>query len=138
MASKRVFVGNLSYGVDEKRLKEYFGEVGTVVSVRIPTDESGKSRGFAFVEFDSEAEGGFAVEVFDGRRFAGREISVRPAHPKGAAKGAPREAAQPTPAASSDAGWREWDRDEDPYEETHRGRKPIRNWQRLRGTKRAL
>lgn len=134
MASKRVFVGNLSYGVDERRLKEYFGEVGNVLSVRIPTDESGKSRGFAFVEFGSETEGGFAVEVFDGRRFAGREISVRPAHAKGRA-GEPVRAA---PAAGAEGGWREWDRDEDRYEDEHRGRKPIRNWQRLRGTKRAL
>lgn len=136
MSSKRVFVGNLSYAVDEKRLKEYFGEVGNVVSARIPTDESGKSRGFAFVEFGSAEEAGFAVEVFDGRRFAGREISVRPARPKGSAppgvSTAPREQQE----------WREWDRggerEEDVYEDDHRGRKPIRNWRRLRGTKRAL
>ncbi|MDX1645233.1 MAG: RNA-binding protein [Thermoanaerobaculia bacterium] len=131
MSSKRVFVGNLSYGIDEKRLAEYFGEVGRVVSVRIPTDDSERSRGFAFVEFASAEEAGFAVQVYDGRRFAGRELKVRPAHAGGSARAEkkPARQAQIPPA---------WERDDDAYDDDHRGRKPIRDWRRLRGTKRAL
>ncbi len=131
MSSKRVFVGNLSYGIDEKKLADYFGEVGTVISVRIPTDAAGRSRGFAFVEFASGEEAGFAVQVYDGRRYAGREISVRPAHPKGTAREVKPPPQQPQLPE-------EWERDDDAYDDDHRGRKPIRDWRRLRGTKRAL
>lgn len=130
MSSKRVFVGNLAAGVDETRLAQYFGEVGTVVEVHIPTGAAGRSRGFGFVEFSTEAEAAFAVQVYAGRRFAGRELKVRPVH----LRAAPADAAV---SPREPLSWSERSHD-DTRDEERRGRKPIRDWHRLRGTKRVL
>ena len=74
----RLFVGNLSYRMSEQELKEVFEEGGrNVVEVKIVTDrETGRSRGFAFVEMGSDADATAAIESLGGREVAGRPINV--------------------------------------------------------------
>ena len=62
-----IYVGNLSYEVKEENLNEVFSDYGTVKSVHMPSDrETGRPRGFAFVEMESEAEENKAIENLDG------------------------------------------------------------------------
>src|SRR5438105_9569729 len=78
----RIFVGNLSYNTTEDQLNDLFGEVGPVESATIVTDrETGRSRGFAFVEMDTDA-GNKAIERFNGTEFQGRTINVNEARPR--------------------------------------------------------
>jgi cold-inducible RNA-binding protein len=78
----RIFVGNLSYGTTEDQLADLFSEVGPVESATIVTDrETGRSRGFAFVEMDTEA-GNKAIERFNGTEVNGRTINVNEARPR--------------------------------------------------------
>jgi RNA recognition motif-containing protein len=78
----RIFVGNLSYNTTEDQLADLFGEVGPVESATIVTDrETGRSRGFAFVEMDTDA-GNKAIERFNGTEFQGRTINVNEARPR--------------------------------------------------------
>jgi cold-inducible RNA-binding protein len=74
----RLFVGNLSYRVTEPELKQVFEEGGrNVVEVKIVTDrDTGRSRGFAFVEMGSDAEATGAIESLSGREIAGRPINI--------------------------------------------------------------
>jgi len=76
-----IFVGNLSFDVTEEDLTDVFGEY--VKRAKIPTDrETGKKRGFAFVEMSSEAEEAAAIEELDGAEWFGREIRVNAAKPR--------------------------------------------------------
>jgi RNA recognition motif-containing protein len=78
----RIFVGNLSYQTTEDQLADLFSEAGPVESATIVTDrETGRSRGFAFVEMDQDA-GGKAIERFNGAEFNGRTINVNEARPR--------------------------------------------------------
>lgn len=78
-----VFIGNLSYEVSPDDLKQVFAEYGTVKSVRLPTDrETGRVRGFAFVEMESEAEETAAIEALDGAEWIGRNLKVSKARPR--------------------------------------------------------
>jgi len=78
-----VFVGNLPYEVSQDDLKEVFAEYGIVKSVRLPTDrETGRVRGFAFVEMNSEAEEESAIETLDGAEWMGRNLKVSKARPR--------------------------------------------------------
>jgi RNA recognition motif-containing protein len=78
----RIFVGNLSYQTTEDQLSDLFGQVGSVESATIVTDrETGRSRGFAFVEMDRDA-GQQAIERFNGSEFNGRTINVNEARPR--------------------------------------------------------
>jgi len=78
----RIFVGNLSYSTTEDQLADLFSEVGQVESATIVTDrDTGRSRGFAFVEMDSEA-GAKAIEKFNGYELNGRTINVNEARPR--------------------------------------------------------
>jgi cold-inducible RNA-binding protein len=74
----RLFVGNLSYRVTEPELKEVFEEGGRqVVEVKIVTDrDTGRSRGFAFVEMSNDQDATAAIETLSGREVAGRAINV--------------------------------------------------------------
>src|SRR4051794_17400044 len=74
----RLYVGNLSYNVTEPELREVFAEGGrNVVEVKIVMDrESGRPRGFAFVEMGSSEEASAAIETLSGRAVQGRPISV--------------------------------------------------------------
>ncbi|QOV21763.1 RNA recognition motif domain-containing protein [Anabaenopsis elenkinii] len=78
-----IYIGNLSYSVTQDALTEVFTEYGTVKRVQIPTDrETGRVRGFAFVEMDSDAEETAAIEALDGAEWMGRDLKVNKAKPK--------------------------------------------------------
>ena len=80
---KRLFVGNLPYSVDEAQLEAAFAEHGTVVSAVIIRDrESGRSRGFGFVEMETEEMAENAVGALDGFEMDGRRLRVNEAQPK--------------------------------------------------------
>ncbi|MBS9384156.1 MAG: RNA-binding protein [Dolichospermum sp. BR01] len=78
-----IYVGNLSYEVTENDLKQVFAEYGTVKNVQLPTDrETGRMRGFAFVEMGTEAEEAAAIAALDGAEWMGRGLKVNKAKPK--------------------------------------------------------
>lgn len=79
----RVFVGGVPYAATEDELKAHFSAAGEVVSVFMPIDrDTGKKRGFAFVEFSNEDDMNKAVDMFNQTEFGGRTISVNPARPR--------------------------------------------------------
>ena len=78
-----IYVGNLSYEINQEDLNEVFIEYGTVKRVHIPTDrETGRVRGFAFVEMESEADEDKAIAALDGAEWMGRELQVNKARPR--------------------------------------------------------
>ncbi|NER20664.1 MAG: RNA-binding protein [Symploca sp. SIO1B1] len=78
-----IYVGNLSYEVTQEDLNEVFAEYGSVKRVQLPTDrETGRPRGFGFVEMSEEAEETAAIEALDGAEWMGREIKVNKAKPR--------------------------------------------------------
>jgi RNA recognition motif-containing protein len=78
-----IYVGNLSYEVTQDGLSDIFKEYGTVKRVQLPTDrETGKVRGFGFVEMDSDAEEEKAIEALDGAEWMGRDLKVNKAKPR--------------------------------------------------------
>jgi RNA recognition motif-containing protein len=78
-----IYVGNLSYEVTQDALSTVFAEYGSVKRVQLPTDrETGRLRGFAFVEMGSEAEETAAIEALDGAEWMGRDLKVNKAKPK--------------------------------------------------------
>jgi len=80
----RLFVGNLPYSATEADLRDLFTEVGEPSRVSIPVDrDTGRPRGFAFVEFSDPAHGQAAIDRFNGQPFQGRTIAVNEARPKG-------------------------------------------------------
>ncbi len=83
MNTTRLFVGNLSYQTMEKDLLDYFSQAGVVSSVNLMLDKfTGRSRGFAFVEFGSPEEANKAVEMFHNKEFQGRPLTVNIARPR--------------------------------------------------------
>ncbi|MBD2440718.1 RNA-binding protein [Nostoc sp. FACHB-110] len=78
-----IYVGNLSYQVTEDDLRMAFSEYGKVSRVQLPTDrETGRSRGFAFVEMESESQETAAIEALDGAEWMGRDLKVNKAKPR--------------------------------------------------------
>ena len=78
-----IYVGNLSYEVKAEDLKEVFKEYGSVKRVHVPTDkETGRPRGFAFVELETKAEEDSAIETLDGAEWMGRTMKVDEARPR--------------------------------------------------------
>ncbi|MEO1399997.1 MAG: RNA-binding protein [Cyanobacteria bacterium J06635_1] len=78
-----IYVGNLSYEVTEEDLQSVFAEYGTVKRVQVPTDrETGRKRGFAFVELSAETEEEAAIEALNGAEWMGREMRVNKARPR--------------------------------------------------------
>lgn len=78
-----IFVGNLSFNTQENDLRAVFEAYGQVSSARVVSDrETGRSRGFAFVEMSNDAEGQAAVAALDGREVDGRALKVNEARPK--------------------------------------------------------
>lgn len=78
-----IYVGNLSYQVTPEDLTAVFAEYGTVKRVQIPMDrETGRMRGFGFVEMDSDAEETAAIEALDGAEWMGRDLKVNKARPR--------------------------------------------------------
>ena len=83
MNETRLFVGNLSYQTMENDLQEYFSQAGVVSSVNLMLDKfTGKSRGFAFIEYGSQDEANKAVEMFHNKEFQGRQLTVNIARPR--------------------------------------------------------
>ena len=83
MNQNRLFVGNLSYQTMENDLQECFAQAGVVTSVNLMLDRAtGRSRGFAFVEFATPEEANKAVELFHGKEFQGRALTVNIARPR--------------------------------------------------------
>ena len=79
----KLYVGNLSFNTSATDLQNIFGELGTVESANLIEDrETGRSRGFAFVEMSSQAEGENAVAQLNGKEVDGRELKVNEAKPQ--------------------------------------------------------
>jgi RNA recognition motif-containing protein len=84
---KKIYVGNLSYNLNDQSLVDVFSEFGNVESARIVTDrESGRSKGFAFVEMSTDDEAATAISKLNGAELEGRAMNVSEAKPM-----APRE-----------------------------------------------
>src|SRR5213078_3852500 len=78
--SRKLFVGNLPYSVTSERLQEAFSQFGTVTSSKVIVDrESGRSRGFAFLEMETDDQGAAAMQAMNGSLLDGRSIAVREA-----------------------------------------------------------
>ena len=78
-----IYVGNLSYGMSEDELREAFSAYGDVSLVKILTDrETGRSRGFGFVEMPNQSEGEAAVAQLNGKEVGGRTLRVNEARPR--------------------------------------------------------
>ena len=79
----KLYVGNLSFDTTNNDLNEIFGAVGTVQSTNVIEDrETGRSRGFGFVEMSSKAEGEAAISQLNGKEVDGRELKVNEAKPQ--------------------------------------------------------
>ncbi|XP_054805227.1 glycine-rich RNA-binding protein 2, mitochondrial-like [Prosopis cineraria] len=88
MSSSKLFIGGLSYGVDDQSLRDAFTSFGDVVEARVITDrDTGRSRGFGFVNFSSDESASSALSAMDGQELNGRNIRVsyandRPPRPR--------------------------------------------------------
>ena len=81
--NKKLYVGNLLYEATDDQLRDHFSAAGTVVSVQIIRfADSGRSKGFGFVEMTTEEEAQKAIEMFHDQDFQGRKIIVNEARPK--------------------------------------------------------
>jgi RNA recognition motif-containing protein len=81
--SKRLYVGNLKYTVSSAQLQELFEQYGAVSSASVLSDrETGRSRGFGFVEMTDDDEALSAIESLDGQDFDGRRLTVNEARPR--------------------------------------------------------
>jgi RNA recognition motif-containing protein len=87
-----IFVGNLSFTTKEESLRSTFEGYGQVSSARVVTDrETGRSRGFGFIEMGNAAEGQAAIQALDGRDMDGRALKVNEARPKEEGSRGPRD-----------------------------------------------
>lgn len=83
MAQQNLFIGSLAYATNDDALKAHFEQIGEVASARVITDrDSGRSKGFGFVEFVNEEDNQKAVDQLDGKELDGRTINVGLAKPK--------------------------------------------------------
>lgn len=83
METTKLYVGNLSYSVTESKLEEMFSAHGTVKSANLITDsETGRSKGFAFIEMSSSSECQKAIDAFNEKEVEGRSLKVNEARPK--------------------------------------------------------
>ena len=79
----KLYVGNLSFNTTDTDLKSMFGEIGTVESTNIIQDrETGRSRGFAFVEMSNQSDGENAIQQLNGKEVDGRQLKVNEAKPQ--------------------------------------------------------
>jgi RNA recognition motif-containing protein len=79
----KLYVGNLSFRTTSEELRDAFAAVGTVESASVIEDrDTGRSRGFAFVEMATPEEAGKAIEEFNGKDFGGRNLTVNEAKPR--------------------------------------------------------
>lgn len=83
MAQQNLFIGSLAYATNDEGLKAFFETIGEVTSARVVTDrETGRSKGFGFVEYADEANNQKAVDELNGKDLDGRPINVSLARPK--------------------------------------------------------
>lgn len=83
MAQQNLFVGSLAYATTDDGLRAHFEQIGPVVSARVITDrETGRSKGFGFVEFENDDDNQKAVDQLNGKELDGRAISVNLARPR--------------------------------------------------------
>jgi cold-inducible RNA-binding protein len=89
----KLYVGNLSFSTSSEELQELFGQAGVVESVSVIEDrDTGRSRGFGFVEMASKEEGEAAIQQFDGKDLNGRNLTVNEASPRErSGRGGPRQ-----------------------------------------------
>jgi len=81
--SKKLYVGNLPYTVTSDQLRQQFSQAGTVVDCTVITDrQTGRSKGFGFVEFEKEEDAKKAIETFNEQEMEGRKLVVNEARPK--------------------------------------------------------
>ncbi len=81
--AKKLFVGNLPYSIDEAGLRDLFAELGEIASASIVADrDTGRSRGFGFVEISSDAEALAAIDALNGKEVDGRRLTVNEARPR--------------------------------------------------------
>lgn len=81
--STKLFVGSLSYSVNDDQLKDAFAAAGTVVSAKVIIDrDTGRSKGFGFVEMASEEEAKAAIDLLNGKEIEGRPVAVSEARPR--------------------------------------------------------
>lgn len=81
--NRKLYVGNLSFRTEEQTVEALFGEAGPVESVRLMRDKAtGQSRGFAFVEMQSEEAAQAAIDCFNGQELEGRRLTVNEARPQ--------------------------------------------------------
>ncbi len=79
----KIYVGNLSWNADENELRDAFAAHGEVLSVQVITDrETGRSRGFAFVEMANDSEAKDAIAAVDNKEIDGRQVKVNEAKPR--------------------------------------------------------
>lgn len=79
----KLYVGNLAWSVDDKKLNEMFSEFGSVTSANVIVDRySNRSKGFGFVEFADDESGKKAIEAMNGKNVEGRELKVSEATPR--------------------------------------------------------
>lgn len=80
---KKLYVGNMGYNVSKEDLEQMFAAHGTVASVQVITDrETGRSKGFGFVEMGSDQEAQAAIEALNGKSMDGRSLTVNEARPQ--------------------------------------------------------
>ncbi len=80
---KRIYVGNLPFSATEMEVEEMFAEFGPVVSVNLVTDrETGRPRGFGFVEMQSDADADAAIDALDQTQMGGRSLKINEARPR--------------------------------------------------------
>lgn len=83
-----VYVGNLSYDATDEDIRDVFKDYGSVKRVQVPSDrETGRPRGFAFVEMETEDEETAAIEALDGAEWMGRTLKVNKARPREGGRG---------------------------------------------------
>src|SRR5262245_39764666 len=80
---KKLYVGNLSYGISDSDLEQLFSQHGTVQSAQVIMDrDTGRSKGFGFVEMGSDQEAETAIQALNGKEVEGRALTVNEARPK--------------------------------------------------------
>ena len=81
--NNKLFVGSLAWGTTNESLQDFFAQIGNVVSARVVFDrQTGRSKGFGFVEFENEADAQRAMQELEGKELDGRPIRISAANPE--------------------------------------------------------
>ncbi len=107
--AKKLYVGNLPFGVSSTDLERVFQAHGTVQSAQVVADrDTGRSRGFGFVEMSNDQEAQEAIQALNGQDFNGRELTVNEARPREDRGGGRREFGGNRPKGGYSGGGRRW------------------------------